>query len=444
MKPLLAGAASADITPLDRQFLFGYPHVERYSTGVHDPLLSSAVYLAAGAEQMMFIANDIIFVGKASAERVRVRIEAATGVPASHVMVTATHTHSGPITVDYLSNEDDPVVPKADPTYLAHLEDGIVAAALAAHAAAQPAEVGLAVANGSGVGGNRRDPTGPSDPQVPVLIVRAAGGGPIACMLVCSMHPTVLHEDSTLVSADFPGMARRFLQERVLGPQVPVVYHTGPAGNQSPRHVTRANTFAEAERLGAILGKAVAEAVATVSYTSEVRLSSARRFLELPRRTFPSVEEAQAKLVHARERLERLRRENAPRQEIRTAEVDWFGAEETVTLARAAAEGRIEAYYRSCLPAEIQALSINKWTFVGWPGEVFVEYALEVKSQRPDTYILSLANGELQGYIVTEEAAREGGYEASNGLFGPPAGRMLVEATLELLGRHPPATSEVQ
>ncbi len=302
MQPLLAGAATADITPRDSQFLFGYPHVKRCSTGAHDPLLSSALYLAAGREQIMFIANDIIFVGKASAERVRARISTATGIPAGNVMVTATHTHSGPVTVDYLSNEDDPAVPKADPAYLALFEDSMVAAACRAKAGAQPAEIGLAIADGSGVGTNRRDPAGPSDPQVPVLMVRAVGGAPIACMLVCSMHPTILHEDSTLVSADFPGMARRFLQERVFGPEVPVLHHTGPAGNQSPRYVTRANTFAEAERLGAILGSAVAKAIAGIAYSGEAHLGSAQRLLDLPRRTFPSVEEARLKLEQARRR----------------------------------------------------------------------------------------------------------------------------------------------
>ena len=68
------------------------------------------------------------------------------------------------------------------------------------------------------------------------------------------MHPTVLHEDSTLVSGDFPAMTRQYLQEHVLGADCPVLYHTGPSGNQSPRHVTRANTFDEAERLGGLLG----------------------------------------------------------------------------------------------------------------------------------------------------------------------------------------------
>jgi neutral ceramidase len=47
--------------------------------------------------------------------------------------------------------------------------------------------------------------------------------------------------------------------------------------------------------------------------------------------------------------------------------------------------------------------------------------------------VISLANGELQGYMVTEEAAREGGYEALNSFFGPHSGRMLVDVTLELL-----------
>ena len=32
-----------------------------------------------------------------------------------------------------------------------------------------------------------------------------------------------------------------------------------------------------------------------------------------------------------------------------------------------------------------------------------------------------------------EEAARQGGYEASNGLFGPGAGRALVETKMEML-----------
>ena len=105
-----------------------------------------------------------------------------------------------------------------DSHYLQLFEDGIVAAGTEAVRRGRPAEVGLAMADGAGVGTNRRDPTGPADPQVPVLLVKSVGNGdPIACMIVCSMHPTVLREASKVVSGDFPGMARRFLQEPSAG-----------------------------------------------------------------------------------------------------------------------------------------------------------------------------------------------------------------------------------
>ncbi len=437
MSGLLAGAATADITPRGPQFLYGYPHVPRTSTGVHDPLQGGALYLSDGRASLLLCSADVIFIGKDLAARVRARIEAAAGIPGGSVLVSATHTHSGPVTVDYLSNSADPVVPKADAAYLRVLEDGLVEAALAARRSACPAEVGLAVADGSGVGTNRRAPDGPTDPQVPVLIARERGGGaPIGCLLVCSMHPTVLHEGSTLVSGDFPAMAREHLRG-VLGPACPILYHTGPEGNQSPRHVTRENTFAEARRLGGLLGSRVAQAIPRIVYADRLELAAARALLDLPRRSFPAPAQAEERLRRARRRFEELKAARAPRQEVRTAECDWFGSEETLTLARAAESGELQRAYAACLPAEVQVLRIGPWRFIGWPGEVFVEYALQVKRQAPDTWIINLANGELQGYIVTEEAAREGGYEASNALFGPESGALLVARTLEVLRRLP-------
>ena len=90
----------------------------------------------------------------------------------------------------------------------------------------------------------------------------------------------------------------------------------------------------------------------------------------------------------------------------------------------------------------MQALQVGQWWFVGWPGEIFVEHALAVKAAVKDTFVISLANGELQGYVVTEDAAREGGYEASNAIFAPAAGRKLVETTLALLNARPEGLGE--
>ena len=52
-------------------------------------------------------------------------------------------------------------------------------------------------------------------------------------------------------------------------------------------------------------------------------------------------------------------------------------------------------------------MRIGPWFFVGWPGEAFVEFALMVKASHPNCYVISMANGELQGYLVTEEAMRQ-------------------------------------
>ena len=430
---LTAGASTIDISPVDSQFLFGYPHVERYSTGVHDPLFSSALYLCNGNSGVIFIANDIVFIPREVVNNARARIERETNVPAGNIMITATHTHSAPHTVDHISNQSDPMVPKADKKYVQFMEDSIVQAAVNAFNAAVPAKVGLAIADDTGVGTNRRDPEGPADHQVPVLMVRSLDDKNIACMLICSMHPTVLHEDSMLVSGDFPGLSRIYLQKNVLGEDCVIVHHTGPSGNQSPRHVTKANTFAEAERLGAILATAVEKVIPEIEYHSSLDLDARQKFTDLPRKSFPAVADAQASLDKAIETMDRLANSNAPSQDVRTAECDIFGAEETLTLAKASQSGDIEKACQARMPAEIQVIKVGPWSFAAWSAEVFIEYSLAVKKEQKDSFIISVANGELQGYIVTEQAAELGGYEASNGLFSYQSGQILVDKTIELL-----------
>ena len=64
MSAVKAGAASLDISPKTSQFLYGYPHVERYSDGVHDPLIAAALYLENGGGRAMFLSNDIVHFSK--------------------------------------------------------------------------------------------------------------------------------------------------------------------------------------------------------------------------------------------------------------------------------------------------------------------------------------------------------------------------------------------
>jgi hypothetical protein len=430
----MAGAAVTDLTPKASMFLYGYPHVPRYSTGVHDPIQCSALYLTGGGGSALFLANDIATIEKRLAADVRRRIHEQAGVPENAIMISATHTHSGPVTAKGLSGGYDPVVPPPDTQYLQWAADRMVEAGCAAVKAAVPAEIGLTVAKAEGVGSNRHNPAGPADPEVPVLVARSAKDQkPIGCMVVYSMHPTVLHEDSKLISGDFIYFARELVKAKVLGPNCPIIYHNGTAGNQSPRHMTKGNTFAEAQRLGEKLGVTIADAIGKIAYSGQAAVRARQKLVDLKLRTFPSLPEAEKDLVAAKSRFERLK-QTGPRQEARTAECDLFGAEETAELVRAAADGRMAKALPSCNPAEIQVIEVGKWKFISWPGEFYVEFGLALKKRSPDTYIVNYANGGTQGYIVTPEAVAGKFYEATNAVFSHENGPLVVEESVALLG----------
>lgn len=432
------GAFAVDISPEEPTFLYGYPHVPRTSTGIHDPLLASAIYLNDGSQAVVFVNVDIIWLSKRQVGNARKRIAAEIGVPPSHVMITATHTHSGPVTIKMISNGNDPVVPSPDSSYLNHLLDGIVASALQAFRRAVPAELAFVTTECAEIGGNRHDRNGPTVTEIPIVAARAVGTESrwLGLMYVNRVHPTVLHEDSTLVSGDFPGLCRRILQNELIGLDCPVLCHLGAAGNQSPRYVTQSNTYAEAKRLGQSLAATIRSSLDAAEFSSHWRIGIELTTVDLPLRSMPTLDEASSLLASLKRRHEELYAGGAEPGQIRTAECAVFGGEETVCLARAALNGELEAAARRCLPAEIQIISLGTWQFVAWPGEVFSEFALRVRETAPNTFVITLGNGELQGYLVTQDAVQQNVYEACNAIFSSPrSGELLVQKTLALLAQ---------
>lgn len=435
---LKAGVGIRDITPRKPMFLAGYPHVPRISTGIHDPLYASALYMENGSNAIMCIAVDILFISHDIARSCRSVLSRMIGVPSENILISATHTHSGPLTLDMLAWRDDPVVMPMDPEYVEYLSKGIIDAGIAAHTSSVPAQAAVTRTKAMGVGGNRLSPDGITDPEVGILFVkRKSDDRALALDMVYSMHPTVMHEDSTLISSDFPGYTRQHLEEHL--PGIKVLYHTGPCGNQSPRYHISGQTFAEADRLGRKLGEAVLAAVTSLDdsdFSDELWLSGAHAFVELPGRTFPSVAEAEAALKQAVEQYRRLKDEEAAHGPLRTAECAVFGAEEVAILAQAQANGEVADVRKNYLPVEVQVLRVGDAFFVGLPGELFVEYGLAIKQRAPGrAFVISLSNGELQGYIVTPEADAAGGYEAALNFFTPEAGSIMADAALDLMRR---------
>jgi neutral ceramidase len=434
---LEAGASTRDITPRAPAFLVGYPHVERVSEGVHDPLGVWTLVLRSGGKTCVVASLDLLFISPATARQLRESVAARVGTSPEGVLVGCTHTHSGPVTNEVLAWRDDPLVGRPDPGYMAFLMEQVALSVDEALSRLEPAELARTSARTRGVGGNRLDPRGPADPDAGILLLRArASRRPIACVLCYAMHPTVLHEDSRLVSSDFPWATRRHLRS-ALGDDLVTVYLTGTAGNQSPRHTTSANTFGEADRLGTLLGGYVLEALLSLGprdFASDIPLSFGASEVDLPRRRFPEPRQAEEVLRSCRARFASLRASGAPRPDVRTAECAVFGAEETVTLAVAQASGELDRWLDGYSPAAVQVLRAGPAALAGLPGELYVEHGLELKRRAPPgTLVAELVNGDLQGYIVTEEAVRQGTYEALLSVFEPRAGELLVEAALALL-----------
>jgi neutral ceramidase len=435
---LMAGAATADISPTRPMALFGYPHVERISTGVHDPLLASALYLRNGDNAVVLVALDLLVLDPPTARAIRRAVARKLAVSEEGVFISCTHTHSGPVTSRLLAWCCDPTVPRPDSAYFEFLLECVLDSVDRAACAAVPAEIAWSTAEARGVGGNRLSPSGVTDPEAGILAVREAGGGRLlAVAAIYGMHPTVLHEDSTLVSSDFPHYARQHLRDE-FGQSLVVLYHTAPCGNQSPRFFVRGQTFAEAERLGRALGRAVALSLAGLDdrqFHTGGPLAGKLRAVDLPRRTLPPVADAERLVAAYRAEYERLKSEQGEPAQVRTAECAVFGAEGTLMLARLDDRGQIEKMLRAYRPIEVQALRIGEGCLAGLPGELFTEYALDIKRRWPGrVFPVSLVNGHLQGYVVTAEAAQAGGYEAlSSVLDGPKAGERLVDAALEVL-----------
>jgi hypothetical protein len=436
---VLAGAAVADISPRRPMALFGYPHVKRVSTGAHDSLLASALCLRQGESAALLVSLDLLLLDTPTARGIRDRVARQLGMPPDRVWISCTHTHSAPVSGRIAAWHDDPAVPPPDASYLEYVAEQVVDVAGQAAAKAVPAEAAWTSAIAQGVGGNRRAADGETDPEVGILAVRQASGGPLSVVaMIYGMHPTVLHEDSTLVSADFPGFARLHLREN-RGAGLPVLYLMGPAGDQSPRRFVSGQTFAEAERLGRQLGAVVHDALVRLSdadFRSDWEVRAMARAADLPRRAIPSLADADRTLTEYRHRFDELHRSQPDaRAALRTAECAVFGAEGTLALARLRDRGKLDAAANECLPAEVLAMRLGPVCVVGFPGEMFSAYALDIKRRAPRrTFVATQVQGHLQGYLVTEEAEAAGGYEALTALFdGPRAAQILVETALDMV-----------
>ena len=93
---LRVGAAAVPITPPAGIPMAGY-YSERGAQGVHDDLHARAIVIEAGGHSAALVVLDLITTPRELVEQAHREIERTTHLRGVNVMISATHTHTGPV-----------------------------------------------------------------------------------------------------------------------------------------------------------------------------------------------------------------------------------------------------------------------------------------------------------------------------------------------------------
>jgi neutral ceramidase len=436
MKHLKAGVSMIDITPPEGVELAGYPHCPRNNTGVHDPLFASCIYLDDGSTELALVSMDLLMYSKKYVRIARERVSEITGIPPGNIAIFCSHTHSAPWTSGRLDLEALEKGLKPDEDYISDLENKLVSLIEEASRYTFDAKIGFNrgyCGKEQGVGGNRRIPGGPADPEVCVVGVQDVSGIWRGCLVKYALHPTVIHSESTLVTADYPAYIREYLSKTK--PGMKLLFAQGTSGDQSTRYFRNGQSFEEACRVGTSIGLEVDKVLNSMPLSEDAELFVRSVETDLELRILPEISVAEENVRKAEKELETLKSLNAPYINIRNAELKLLGAEDILGYVRLAEKGIKPELLVDEIPVEIQVIGLGDCRIVGIQGEMFVELGLKIKNESPfeNTFVIELANGVLPGYAYTREALKEGGYETDTSMLSERSGEILVEKALELL-----------
>lgn len=441
MRPdLLVGVAAQIVTPDLGCEMAGFDARRGVAEKIHDDLHSRALVFDDGQTLLALISVEVIAVSQAFSNLVCQRIEAATGIPASHVIIAATHTHCGPVTLNHFFNPGQLL----DQNYLERLAAGIVGSAEQAFRTRRARRLRTGLVHVNNIAVNRRTGDGrPIDPNAGVLVAEEYDGTPVAIAINYACHPTVLGPNTLEIGADFPLYTIRKLGQQ-MGLQTEVLFFNGAEGDISTGHKSNLSavgviapfrTFEKAEELGCRLAEAVIAGLPSLMDETG-GLNVQTRTVTLPLKTYKPFAEMSKRRERAAAKLwdlEHSTGDGAP------------SSEQLVSAKQESLFCRMEEYYAlllehtegpepRVLPTKLTAARIGETAFLSFPGEVFVEIGLRIRnrSRFATTMLLGLANDYI-GYVPTPKASESGGYEVGASRVGPEAAVILEDAGVELL-----------
>ena len=361
----------------------------RPAQGVHDPVRARALALADARVSVMWLSIDLVGMDPGLTAELGERLRRA-GLAYSTVIVSASHTHSGPGA--YVDSTLFALVALDRPSaeIRTRLLDALERAAREAHQRRAPARVGAGAVELPGLGKSRIG--APLDPTLGVLKVVTADGRPVALLWNYAIHGTALGKGNFLVSGDLMGDASARIESRL---RVPALFVNGAVGDVSPA----GRGWRGVASLGERLAQGALGAWDAIRPEADPVLATASHRVSLP-----------APAVSARACLGR-----------------WL-------------PGWLRVGLGDALPrhAELLAVGIGGSAWVTIPGELETRLGREIKTAgaaRFDRVFVAGVSNDYLGYLLTPDATVHPSYIACASLYGERGGELMRDGAVALLER---------
>lgn len=415
---LKAGAAKALLEATDAMVIGGGIG-GAFLMGQEGELRASAVVIEGpDGGKACLVACDVLMIERDILDDVARRIAEKTGVPFDAILINATHTHHAPTTVTVHGY-------KRETAFTKHVGDRAVEAAIAANARLAPVKFRFRRGEESSVGRNSRlllgdgtifwvgsladavRPTGPFDPDLPVLEFARPDGKPEAVLFNHSTH-TIGTVTGSVRSPSFYGLAAQQLEQQRGGT---FLFFEGASGSTH-------NLDLKAGEALTRIKAAVADALDHDRERPVTRVTGKRTEIALRVRTFDEAREDAEVVAYC------TKRQPSPYHE------------KTIAIFREMRK-QLAPQQGQERKTWVQAVTIGDVALVGVPGEFFTVLGREIKLRSPyrDTFVFELAN-DYVGYIPDAKSFDMGGYQVWTGLHSfleKGAGEKIVETAVELL-----------
>lgn len=410
---LRAAKGRVIITPPTGTPIAGNIRVDNKSRGVHDDINCNILILNDNGLKICLLGFDIIGLEYKTCNDIKNRIEKVTGIPEKNIVMWATHTHSGPDTGIFRNKESEDMII----TYLEHMTIKVIAGVVKANEKFEDVILKTGKTCVSDLSFNRRlvkkdrsvvmnfeeydikdikGTTGPIDKELITLSIWDKNDNLFALFVNFSLHPAILVGYEWLISRDFINYLDEYVSNKY-GYQVVTLFANGAEGNinhldyQDPEQL---RNFEEAKRVGEKLGVYVTDTIRDSSQLDgKIKFISEK--VSIPLRKITNEEKRWADMVLDRDK---------------DLVEDMLDGIPDKTYAKMI-KGMLARTDKEC-ETVLQGLAIHNFAFVTFPGEVYVEFGLQVKVLSPykNTMIIGLANS-MSGYIPAKEAFSQGGYE---------------------------------